>query len=64
MEPKTEIRPSVEVRYRRGLMLVGDENEEVTVYGAKFYRAGTVKMQLTRATASGTEQAAYPECKQ
>lgn len=74
-------------------LFVGDENEEVTVYGAKFYRAGTVKrgsyvydtakkencyrlgevsgryfseivLQLTRATASSTEQAAYPECKQ
>lgn len=73
-------------------LFVGDENEEVTVYGAQFYRAGTVKrgsyvydtvkkenrfrlgevspryfseivLQLTRATASSTEQVAYPECK-
>lgn len=73
-------------------LFVGDENEEVTVYGAQFYRAGTVKrgsyvydtvkkenrfrlgevnpryfseivLQLTRATASSTEQAAYPDCK-
>ncbi|HBN55770.1 MAG TPA: DUF4132 domain-containing protein [Lachnospiraceae bacterium] len=71
---------------------VGDENDEVTVYGAKFYRAGTVRrgsyvydeikkenqyllkevnpryfseivLQLTKATASSTEQLPYPECK-
>ncbi len=74
-------------------LFVGDENEEVTVYGAQFYRAGTVKrgsyvydtvkkenryrlgqvspryfseivLQLTRATASSTEQAEYPACKE
>jgi len=74
-------------------LFVGDENEEVTVYEAQFYRAGTVKrgsyvydtvkkedryrlgeispryfseivLQLTKATASSTEQVAYPECKE
>lgn len=73
-------------------IFVGGENEDVTVYGATFYKAGTVKRgsyvydtikpenryrlgevnaryfseivyQLTKATASSQEQAAYPECR-
>lgn len=71
---------------------VADENEEITVYGAQFYKAGTVArgsyvydtikeedhyrlgevspryvseiiLQLSKATASSTEQLEYPACK-
>lgn len=71
---------------------IGNENEEVTIYGVQFYKAGTIErgsyvydtvkeenrylpgevsaryaseiiLQLTKATASSTEQLEYPACR-